>query len=366
VVIDFLPQHGPQSEQFLPRPDEIPDNWTAKFLDFNFQQIPPWGTDSQSVTATEDFLLTAINVFVSPVTDDVPCRVTIYHNHGKTQLQLMAEAIIEPGTYGTGAYPYWLKHPYLISAGDQVTVEISTYMAPPAGALLGPGPRPSVEYLEPVPSTVTVRALPSAVTTGQSAVPGGVVFTSTPDGTGSITFPIVPSVDEIQSYIQWSGFVLPYIPDGATIQSVKFVVEGAFENGYLAGHPASVANFAACYYGTYSGPPLHANDNTPLPPADDAVVTAPWNSGLAFPQQATTSLALGPGFSYAVPPPLPLASIAAANVIAWVNGSVDEAPPAQTATVLTVTAVYFEITYIPLPTVPPQSYYLTLVGGSPR
>ena len=62
--------------------------------------------------------------------------LTIYHNHHRTQLQMMQKPGIYINQWGTGSRPYYLAEPYLVQGGDQLTVECSyTSALPPyAGA----------------------------------------------------------------------------------------------------------------------------------------------------------------------------------------------------------------------------------------
>jgi hypothetical protein len=144
MFVDYLPQKGVLSARYLPPDEEIPEGWTAKFMTFNFQGISYWVTAQQTQAAFKDFLLTQANLWydVNEVFTNPPIfSILIYHNHGKQQLQLMQEAELagsllgtnETQLFGSGSQPYYLKSPYLIAAGDTVTVEISYGPAPPFG-----------------------------------------------------------------------------------------------------------------------------------------------------------------------------------------------------------------------------------------
>lgn len=148
--VDFLPQKGVRSSQFIPPEYELPEGWSAAMLGFNLPGIPYWGSDEVTSQANRsDFLVTHLNL----VTDypNHPGRatnglfmMTIFHNHHRKQLQMSQKAILTANNFGTGANPYILKTPYLIPAGDQITVQISTYMS--AQYSWGPGGNPAVYF----------------------------------------------------------------------------------------------------------------------------------------------------------------------------------------------------------------------------
>lgn len=139
MFVDYLPQKGVRSAQFLPSHDELPEGWTARFLPFNLEAIPVWGTESLSQTVRKDFLVTQVNAFTTfipnPIFPNPSVRgaggyvsMILYHNHGNKQLQVMEKQSLYAATAGNGAQPYYLKSPYLISAGDQLTLGVAAFM----------------------------------------------------------------------------------------------------------------------------------------------------------------------------------------------------------------------------------------------
>ena len=61
-LIQYLPQHGPLSSEFIPGEVELPEHWMAKFLPFNFLGVPTWGNAQLTLNVQRDFLLTALNM----------------------------------------------------------------------------------------------------------------------------------------------------------------------------------------------------------------------------------------------------------------------------------------------------------------
>ena len=61
-LIQYLPQHGPLSSEFIPGEVELPEHWMAKFLPFNFLGVPTWGNSQLTLNVQRDFLLTALNM----------------------------------------------------------------------------------------------------------------------------------------------------------------------------------------------------------------------------------------------------------------------------------------------------------------
>jgi hypothetical protein len=129
-MLKYLPGKGATSYLFLPHEDEIPDDWQARGVGFNFPGMPQWGTGSASVTVERDFLITHATALM--VTSDAARTVQnnmftwqLYHGHGKVQRQLSHQAATAAcAELGTGADPYILRTPYLINAGDTLTCEV--------------------------------------------------------------------------------------------------------------------------------------------------------------------------------------------------------------------------------------------------
>ena len=137
--VDFLPQKGVRSAQFIPPPEELPEGWTAAFIPLNVLAMPYWGTGEVSQVARKDFLVTHINAFVTTGfgTNDYEGNImlTLFHNHHSKQLQLSEKAMLYAANFGNGSQPYQLKVPYLVPAGDQLTLQAATMMQPPSTLL---------------------------------------------------------------------------------------------------------------------------------------------------------------------------------------------------------------------------------------
>ena len=134
--VDYLPQKGVRSDQFIPPEHELPEGWTAAFIPLNVLGVPVWGTGEVSQVARKDFLITHLNAFVTtgygPADYEGNITLTIFHNHRNKQLQLSEKAMVYSASYGKGGNPYQLKVPYLVPAGDQLTLEVATMMQAPS------------------------------------------------------------------------------------------------------------------------------------------------------------------------------------------------------------------------------------------
>jgi hypothetical protein len=149
LLVDFLPQKSVRSHQFIPLEHDLPEGWTAAFIPLIVNGFTSWCTGECSQTARKDFLVTHLNG-VTTFNNGNPIvapalAVTIFHNHNGKQLQLSEKAMLAANAYGTGANPYILETPYLIPAGDQITLQVQAFigtgseLAPNSLAEIAPG-----------------------------------------------------------------------------------------------------------------------------------------------------------------------------------------------------------------------------------